>query len=117
MIEVVALVKGIHNYDHSRRLKMPAQLLNRAHNELMKLVFCRFFVNGRICLDLRSDEGRHRGKTANKLSSYRGEEECRTTTVAFAPLEEETGSKHAIVGECLGYCSRDCRLAGAGHTV
>ena len=39
------------------------------------------------------------------------------TTVAFAPLKEEAGAEFALVGENLGHCAGDCRLASARHTV
>ena len=38
-------------------------------------------------------------------------------TVAFTPLEEETGAEVSLAGEVLGHCTGDCRLASARHTV
>ena len=38
-------------------------------------------------------------------------------TVALAPLIEETSAELSLVGEVVGYCTGDCRLARASHAV
>ena len=38
-------------------------------------------------------------------------------TVAFAPLIEETSPELSLVGEVVGHCAGDCRLARTSHAI
>jgi hypothetical protein len=53
----------------------------------------------------------------HKLSRYGCKEHSCMTTVAFAPLEKETGAELALVGENLGHCAGYCRLASTSHAI
>jgi hypothetical protein len=53
----------------------------------------------------------------DELSSNGCNEQSCVATVAFTPLEEETGAEVSLVGKVLGHCAADCRLASARHTV
>ena len=53
----------------------------------------------------------------DELSSNRSEEQCCVATVALPPLIEEASTELSLVGEVVGHCTRDCRLACTSHTV
>ena len=53
----------------------------------------------------------------DKLSSNLREEQRYTATVAVAPLIEEASTELSLVGEFVGHCARDYRLARTSHTV
>jgi hypothetical protein len=53
----------------------------------------------------------------DELSSNRSKEQRCVATVAFAPHIEETTAEPSLVGEVVGHCAGDCRLARTSHAI